>query len=102
MLANEVMIVMGWILAGVIIGGALLYLLRSRSRILQIIIDGLAVLAYLGFFMETASSVLRTLMDGTVFMTQVHEVLLNSIFLISGGYLGPYGLCFLLGLVRKS
>ena len=39
---------------------------------------------------------LKTLLDDTVFMTQVHEVLLSPFFLISGGYLGPYGLSLLL------
>ncbi|MFC5648087.1 hypothetical protein ACFPYJ_02955 [Paenibacillus solisilvae] len=100
MLADEVIDVIGYILAGAIVGGLVLYLLRVNSRIAQIGIDSLAVLAYLGFFAEAASSVVKTLADDTVFMTQVHDVLLSPVFLISGGYLGPYGLCFLLSLVR--
>ena len=102
MLFDEVIIVTSIILAGVIIGGGVLYVLRVKSRIAQIVIDSLAVFAYLGLFIEAASSIVKTLLDDTVFMTQVHDVLLHPIFLISGSYLGPYGLCFFLCLVSGS
>lgn len=54
-------------------------------------LDGLACLAAFVFFVVTASAVMKTLLDDTVFMTEVHSVLLNPSFLISGAYLGPYG-----------
>ncbi|SFS50448.1 hypothetical protein [Paenibacillus sp. BC26] len=86
----------GLVLVGAIIGGFVLAVLRVKYDVFRKIIDGLAVLAYLGFFSIAANSVARTLLDDTVFMTQVHEVLLSPIFLVSGAYLGPYGLCMLL------
>ncbi|GIP39017.1 hypothetical protein J31TS4_22970 [Paenibacillus sp. J31TS4] len=33
--------------------------------------------------------------DGTVFMTSVHAVFLNPVFLLAGAYLGVYGLYLL-------
>ncbi|RAP78622.1 transposase [Paenibacillus montanisoli] len=69
---------------------------RHNAGFVRKCIDGLAVLAYLGFFAIAAKSVARTLMDGAVFMTQVHEVLLSPIFLASGAYLGPYVFCLLI------
>ncbi|SDW82382.1 hypothetical protein [Paenibacillus sp. CF384] len=86
----------GLVLIGAIIGGLILAVLRAKYEGLRKIIDGLAVLAYLGFFSIAANSVARTLLDDTVFMTQVHDVLLSPVFLGSGAYLGPYGLCMLL------
>ncbi|RJE91128.1 hypothetical protein D3P07_03395 [Paenibacillus sp. 1011MAR3C5] len=54
-------------------------------------LDGLACLAAFVFFVAVSGAVLKTLLDDTVFMTEVHSVLLNPAFLISGAYLGPYG-----------
>lgn len=61
------------------------------------LLDLLAAVAYVMFFAEAASAVMRTIADDTIFMTQVHEVLQRSLFLIGGAYLGPYGLGVLLG-----
>ncbi|REE86239.1 hypothetical protein A8990_111136 [Paenibacillus taihuensis] len=85
----------GFVLVGVIIGAVLLIWLRGKSDGVKMLLDGLAVLAYLGFFVLGAASVARTIMDDTVFMTQVHEVFNSPIFLVSGAYLGPYGLALL-------
>ncbi|QYR22996.1 transposase [Paenibacillus sp. sptzw28] len=83
------------ILAGVIIGGGLLFGLRRWKRSLKVIIDALALIAFSLFFAEAAESVMRTLLDDTVFMTQVHEVFLSPVFLACGAYLGIYVLSLL-------
>ncbi|MFF2888861.1 hypothetical protein [Paenibacillus sp. NPDC057967] len=54
-------------------------------------LDGLGCFAAFVFFVAVSGAVLKTLLDDTVFMTEVHSVLLNPAFLISGAYLGPYG-----------
>ncbi|REK75834.1 hypothetical protein [Paenibacillus paeoniae] len=54
-------------------------------------LDGLACLVTFVFFVAVSGAVMGTLLDDTVFMTEVHRVLLNPAFLISGAYLGPYG-----------
>ncbi|GGD49611.1 hypothetical protein [Paenibacillus nasutitermitis] len=84
------------ILAGLIMGGCLLYCLCKWKRELEKAVDAIAVVAYIGFFSLAARSVIRTLLDHTVFMTQVHEVLMDPVFLACGAYLGPYGLRLLL------
>ena len=102
MLADEVIAMTAVIIVGTIIGGALLYILGIWNRGVRRAMDGLAALAYAGFFSVTAHSVLRTLLDDTVFMTQIHEVLLSPILLLCGVYLGPYVLSLLLGrMLRK-
>ncbi|AZN42803.1 transposase [Paenibacillus albus] len=85
----------GFVLVGALLGAVLLIWLRGKSDGVRMLLDGLAVLAYMGFFVVAASSVARTIWDDTVFMTQVHEVLQSPIFLASGAYLGPYGLALL-------
>jgi len=89
------------IMAGLIIGGCLLYSLCRWKRGLERTVDALAILAYLGFFSLAARSVIRTVLDHTVFMTQVHEVLKDPIFLTCGAYLGPYGLALLLEKIAR-
>lgn len=65
-------------------------------------LDALACLAAFVFFVTVAGAVLKTLLDDTVFMTEVHSVLLNPAFLISGAYLGPYGVSRLALLVWRG
>ncbi|MBO7744744.1 hypothetical protein I8J29_11085 [Paenibacillus sp. MWE-103] len=84
-----------WVLLGTAAGGALLAWLRLKSRGARRLLDVAAVLAYLAFFAEAAHAVMRTLLDDTVFMTQVHEVLLSPLFMAGGGYLGVYALSLL-------
>ena len=93
---GEVISLIGFLLAAALLGGVLLTWLRHAYRGAKWLLDMLAAAAYLLFFSEAAHAVLKTLLDDTVFMTQVHEVLLSPLFLISGGYLGPYGLSLLL------
>jgi hypothetical protein len=60
-----------------------------------VIIDALGLISFLLLFAEAADSVMRTLLDDTVFMTQVHEVFLSPVFLACGAYLGIYVLSLL-------
>ncbi|QHW33397.1 hypothetical protein GZH47_23110 [Paenibacillus rhizovicinus] len=90
----------GMILLATVVGGALLTWLRIWNRGARRVLDLLAVLAYILFFTEAAHAIMKTLLDDTVFMTQVHEVLLSWPFLISGSYMGPYGMSLLFAQLR--
>ncbi|WP_424768056.1 hypothetical protein [Paenibacillus sp. sgz302251] len=54
------------------------------------IFDSLAAAALFVGFIIAAAAVAESVIHDTVFMTEVHRVLLNPFFLISGAYLGPY------------
>ncbi|MCD8510022.1 MAG: transposase [Bacillus sp. (in: Bacteria)] len=54
-----------------------------------------AIASALLFGNITALSIYEVLGDNTVFMTTIHGILLNPLFLISGGYLGIYGIYLL-------
>ena len=58
----------------------------------RFILDGLAVLAAYVFGIISALSIYQILRDETVFMTNIHAVFQNNLFLLSGGYLGTYGM----------
>ncbi|MBD3920056.1 hypothetical protein H8B09_14925 [Paenibacillus sp. PR3] len=52
--------------------------------------DGLASFALICAGSAVSSTILRVIRDDTVYMTEVHSVLLNPAFLIGGGYLLLY------------
>ncbi|THF81673.1 transposase [Cohnella fermenti] len=58
--------------------------------------DACAWIAALLFGNIAAFSVYEIIRDGTVFMTKIHAVFLNEVFLASGSYLGLYAFYLLL------
>ncbi|MGO4181622.1 hypothetical protein AB4Z45_10135 [Paenibacillus sp. MCAF9] len=78
--------------AALAVGAVLMGWLSRMSATVSRVLDGLAVTAIFLFFVTAADAITQTLMDDTVFMTEVHRVLENFVFLISGAYLGPYAL----------
>lgn len=81
------MIIIGIALAA---GAAIIGWGSRASKGASLIFDGLAVIALFLFFVIAAAAVMGTIADDTVFMTEVHKVLINPLFLASGAYLGPY------------
>ena len=78
-----------WIAAGLAISSMLLTL-GSLWRPVRLVVDALGLAAAFVFFVIVAVAVMKTIGDDTVFMTQVHEILLEPLFLICGAWLGPY------------
>ncbi|MBW7474495.1 hypothetical protein K0T92_07035 [Paenibacillus oenotherae] len=91
---------LGLLLFGLAGGSFICYWVRKNSRMAQIILDAAAMLAIAGLFIPASAAVIGTLVDDTVYMTQVHEVLLDPMFLLGGAYLGPYALGRLLECVQ--
>jgi ABC-type Co2+ transport system permease subunit len=73
-------------------GAAVVAVLIRYSEIAGKVLDGVAAAAFFVFALVAADVVRGTLVHDTVFMTEVHRVLLNPWFLASGMYLGPYAL----------
>ncbi|OCT13991.1 hypothetical protein A8709_00160 [Paenibacillus pectinilyticus] len=68
----------------------------------HVIAGGAVACAYV-FGVITSLAVYKILRDDTVFMTNIHSVFTNKLFLFTGAYLGAYGIyallqCFLKGL----
>ncbi|TCZ80093.1 hypothetical protein E0485_04340 [Paenibacillus albiflavus] len=70
-----------------------LYRLLGKWRF---IIDVVAAVAAMSFAIVSTVAVYQIRRDGTIFMTNIHRLFDNYIFLISGAYLGMYGLCQLI------
>jgi Zn-dependent oligopeptidase len=75
------------------------WLLQSFKHVFA----GAAVLCAYIFGAISSMNVYQILRDDTVFMTNIHVVFTNKLFLFTGGYLGAYGIymllhCFLKGL----
>ncbi|MDQ0061176.1 hypothetical protein [Paenibacillus harenae] len=83
---------MVWSGIGLAAGTVLLGWLCGKSASWRRLCDGLAVVAFFLFFVIASSAAASTIMRGTVFMTEVHLVLINPAFLASGAYIGPYTL----------
>ncbi|WP_338552294.1 hypothetical protein [Paenibacillus sp. KS-LC4] len=64
--------------------------LGSRSPKTQLVMDTLAAILLFTTFISIASAVARTMLRDTVFMTEIHAVLLNPVFIIGGAYLAIY------------
>lgn len=64
--------------------------------------DGLASLALIVAGSAVSGSILRVIRDDTVYMTEVHSVLLNPAFLIGGAYLLLYTTARLGAIAFKS
>ncbi|NOV04288.1 transposase [Paenibacillus planticolens] len=58
----------------------------------RILFHLLAVVSAYAFGIITALAVYEILRDDTVFMTNIHAVFKNRLFLMSGAYLGSYGI----------
>ena len=65
-------------------------------------LDGLAILSALIFGNIAATEIYEIIRDNTVFMTNIHRIFLNPLFLLTGGYLGLYAVYMLILQGMKS
>lgn len=70
-------------------------LLAVHPRI-RILLDLFAYVCLYGFSTIIAFSVYEVLRQQTVFMTTIHSILLNPLFLLTGSYIGIYVLYMIL------
>ncbi|MNG19871.1 hypothetical protein D3C84_1040770 [compost metagenome] len=74
------------------------WLLQSFKHVF----NGAAVLSAYIFGVITSVNVYQILRDDTVFMTNIHVIFTNELFLITGAYLGAYGIYVLLYAFMKG
>jgi hypothetical protein len=92
-----------WAVAAALAAGTVLIRwLRHNSAKVEWISDLAGLFSFFVLFAIAAESVLETLLHHTVFMTEVHQFLLNPLFLAGGGYLGPYLLALMTEKVWKQ
>lgn len=64
--------------------------LRNKISKSAIIFNILAVLFVIIFGSIASTSIYQIIIDDAVFMTKIHALFLNELFLISGGYIGLF------------
>ncbi|MCM3630241.1 hypothetical protein M3194_23175 [Paenibacillus glycanilyticus] len=77
---------------GLAVAAVLVGWISYRSKMGQSVLGGLAAIAIFLASTVIATAATRTIMDNTVYMTEIHSVLESPTFIISTGYLMVYGL----------
>ena len=81
--------------ATIIIPCVMLYV-SMKSEKIQMIFNIVAVISVIIFGSITSTSIYQILIDDEVFMTTIHAIFLNPLFLLTGGYLGVFVICRLM------
>ena len=77
------------VIATIFVPAVMLYL-SSKSDKLQMVFNIVAVISTIIFGSITSTSIYQIIIDDEVFMTTIHAIFLNPVFLVTGGYLGAF------------
>ena len=83
------------VISSIILPIMTLYVHRNIKKS-ALVFNTLAVISAVMFGNIAASSIYQVIIDDTVFMTTIHKIFLNPLFLLTGAYLGVYMLYRLL------
>ncbi|MGE7843829.1 transposase [Lysinibacillus sp. NPDC093712] len=78
------------LVASSIIVPVVMLLLQKKSKIVRLLFNVLAVFAMLIFGGIASTSIYQIIVDNAVFMTTIHAIFLNPLFLVSGAYIGVF------------
>ena len=67
-----------------------MFLLQKYQVKFRIVFNLGAIVSAIIFGAIASMSIYETIKDKTVFMTNIHSIFLNPLFLLTGGYLGIY------------
>lgn len=79
-----------FILFSIIVVPILMFFFQTRWNLLHKLFCLLSIIATMIFGYITALTIYNIIIDQTVFMTNVHAVFLNPIFLLAGAYIGLF------------
>lgn len=80
----------------------IMLLLQYKSNSVHSLWNVLAVFALIIFGSIASTSIYQIIVDGAVFMTTIHAIFLNPLFLVVGAYLGVFMIYRLLLLTCKE
>ncbi|QSB09143.1 transposase [Lysinibacillus fusiformis] len=69
---------------------SLMVYLQQKGAIFRLLFNILGVIAAILFSTIAATAITNIILEDAVFMTTIHAVFLNPVFLITGAYLGLY------------
>lgn len=78
------------IIVGIIVFPLFMLYLKSKNKKSLLFFNTIAVISTVIFGSIASISIYQIIIDDAVFMTTIHSVFLNPLFLITGAYLGLY------------
>jgi hypothetical protein len=78
------------LILGSILAPLLLVILQKVQPKLRLLFNIVAILSALVFGNISSVAIYEIIKDDTVFMTNIHGIFLNPLFLLTGAYLGIY------------
>lgn len=88
------------VLASIVLPIVMCYL-KAKIATFHIIFNAFAIIAALIFGNIAAISIYNVIVDNTLFMTTIHGIFLNPLFMITGAYLGIYMVYLLIISLKK-
>ncbi|AJK88148.1 MULTISPECIES: hypothetical protein [Lysinibacillus] len=79
-----------FIIVTIIVIPALMVYLQQKSDKMRLVFNALGVVSAILFGYIAATSITQIILEDMVFMTTIHAVFLNPIFLLTGAYLGLF------------
>ncbi|MFE6168675.1 transposase [Viridibacillus arvi] len=77
------------VLSSIVLPIIMVYL-KNKNKMISMLFNIIAVTSTVIFGSIAATSIYQIIIDNAVFMTTIHKVFLNPLFLITGGYLGIF------------
>ncbi|KAB0442789.1 transposase [Lysinibacillus fusiformis] len=79
-----------FIIVTIIVIPALMVYLQQKSDKMRLVFNAIGVVSAILFGYIAATSITQIILEDMVFMTTIHAVFLNPIFLLTGAYLGLF------------
>lgn len=89
------------IISSIVVPLVMLYLVQKSDKV-KIVFNGFALLSTIIFGGIAATSIYQIIVDDAVFMTSIHALFLNEVFLIAGAYVGVFVIYRLMLLTWKE
>lgn len=90
------------LIVGSIVLPSLMVYVQYRWRVIDTLFNLLMIISITIFGNIAALSIHNIIMDDTVFMTKIHGIFLNPLFLATGAYIGVYTIYRLMLLQKKA
>lgn len=87
-----------FIMVTIIVIPALMVYLQQKSDKMHLVFNALGVVSAILFGYIAATSIAQIIREDVVFMTTIHAVFLNPIFLMSGAYLGLFFIQYMIAI----
>ncbi|MCR8852432.1 transposase [Lysinibacillus fusiformis] len=90
-----------FIMVTIIVIPALMVYLQQKNDKMRLVFNALGVVSAILFGYIAATSITQIILEDVVFMTTIHAVFLNPIFLLTGAYLGLFFIQYMIDITIR-